>query len=154
MYPLTEIKLDYITFRINGLSKGKAYQAASPNTSLKSCYNIGARIEKQDPRILQLICEGLKKKQQIIEQKRVQIHKEHFERVSRIRDLDEAEKGIQRQTAKLIKSPRDNSHLILPSDRLPTRAQCGGTVQGNMHRPPERKVKSKGWDVFGDRGRR
>jgi len=99
-----------------------------------------------------LILEGLGKKRQIIEQQRAETCQKQLAEVRRISDLDRAEKRIQEQVEKLNPAPRDDSHLELPSDGLPTREQCGHTVKGNMYRPP-RRATNKSWDIFGDRGR-
>lgn len=139
MYPLTMLKIKYIGYRIDGLSRGRAYQKASGNPSLKSCYNLGSRLEKKDPRILQLILEGLAEKQKIIKQERNETFKRKMAEANRIADLDRADKEVIKQAERLL--PRTRKNRVLPPN----------AYSAENHRSPRKAVTANtGWDALND----
>ena len=158
MYPLTQIKLKYIGFRIEGMFRGRDYQAASGNSNLKSCHNLGSRMEKNDPRIIEKIREGLELKRQAIEGERLLKYAEQLKKINEIKELKRIDKELETRSEKLKPETRDDRQLEI-HNAYPTPAECAyGTLKGTIQRPsgahtmplPQAKKKPRDY-VWGGR---
>ena len=105
MYPLTKIKIDYIEQRSKGLSRSRAYQAASGNPNLRSCEILGSRLERNDSRIVEAIREILEALREANLNRRMVIHQEELDRNRRLDDLREKDRVLEALNEKLIAKP-------------------------------------------------
>lgn len=153
MRPLKENQLAYIQHRIDGLCRKWAYHKAYKNFNMKSCEKSGSRMEIDNPHIAQLIKAGIteriRAKQQIIEDREREIYRDHIAKKEMLADLLREKQILAEQEEKLKNAPRDDSHLDVPENGLPTLAQCGGTVRGYITQPPKQK-RSNHWNVYND----
>lgn len=159
MYPLTKIKIAYIDCRIQGFSRSRAYQAASGNPNLRSCENLGSRLEKKDWRIVAGIKAGLEKLQDINLARRIAIHEKQVAQTHKMDELREADRELEAQKERVETEakpkPRDDSHLDM-GGRLPP-PHHAPTVQ-NMALPhtvrtydATRRIRGFPWsDAFDD----
>ena len=133
MRELSKLRLEYIEQRIHGLSRGKAYQAASGNPNFNSCEKLGSRIELEDHRLADRIKEGLRQKQELIKTRRAEVYQEQLDKAYKIAELDRAERALQERVDKMTPAARDDSQLEIDGV-YPGPGQCnqGGTIRGHI----------------------